>query len=341
MIECRACFRRCHLHEGQVGFCAQIGRHEDALYSLAFGVVADASATPIESKPVFHYWPGSRVLSLAGLGCNLFCKFCQNWDIAYRDARDAAGLDAPNLPPEAAAQLALEQGCQGLGWSHNEPTISPMYIIECARAARDAHLFTVCATNGMLTEEAVDELGPWIDVYRVDVKSIQREFFHRVASTPHAPNVIQSAARMRHHFGTHVEVVTNVMPGLNDSDDALSRLASNVVEQVGAQTPWHLTTYIPYAQMTHVPTTPYDTLLRARAIGRREGLRHIYIDHPESRDDADTRCPDCGALAVRRTRSRAEASGVSPHGSCNDCGATLDIRMPTGSTMSTLAAHAE
>ena len=325
---CLACVRLCRLREGQVGACTQIGCHHETLYNLAYGVIAEASVTPMESKPVYHYWPGARALSLGGLGCNLMCGFCQNWEIAFRDARDAAGLEEPNLTADAAVKLALAQQCQAISWSHNEPSITPTYILDCARAAREAGLFTVLVTNGLLTDEAIETLGPWIDVYRVDVKSMDAAFYRRVANIDRIGDTVRIAGRAQREYGAHVEVVTNVMPGLNDSDESLARIADGVVARLGAATPWSLTTYIPYALMRHVPGTPLATLLRAREIGRRSGLRFVYVDHPEAPGGTDTICPACGAVAIKRLRGRTALVGVTPAGTCAACGEGLSLVLP-------------
>jgi pyruvate formate lyase activating enzyme len=331
----------CGLREGQVGVCTQVGCHDGALYNLAYGVIAEASVTPVESKPVYHYWPGARTLSLGGLGCNLRCKFCQNWEIAFRDARDAAGLDEPNLTADAAVALALAQRCQGLSWSHNEPSITPTYVLDSARAARAVGLFTILVTNGFLTDAAIETLGPWVDVYRVDVKSRDDSFYRRVANIARAGDTLRIASRAQREFGAHVEVVTNVMPGLNDSDDALARIADGIVMSLGSNTPWNLTTYIPYALMRHVPATPLPTLLRARAIGRRSGLRFIYIDHPEAAGGTDTICPTCGAIAIQRLRGRTRLVGVTGEGHCAACGAGLSLVLPPASPKPVVSASTD
>jgi len=324
-VRCLACTRRCLLHEGSVGFCSAIENASDRLFSTAYGVVAEASVTPIESKPVFHYLPGARVLSVGGLGCNLRCRFYQNWEIAFRSARHAGGLSAPNMPPEKAVSLALEQGAQGLAWTFNEPSISPLYTADCARLAHEAGLFTVYVTNGLLTHEALSFLGPWLDVYRVDVKSLDAAFYRRIGATDRIAEMLPVARRARQEFGIHVEAVTNLMPGLNDSDEHLTRLAEQLVVQLGEQVPWHLTSYVPYAFMPEVPPTPPETLARARQIGRQAGLRFVYTDNVTDPESAHTRCPACGALVVERSPGRVVVCGLDPSGACRACGASLGI----------------
>ncbi len=326
-MRCLACVRRCLLRDGAVGYCTAVINHGGTLYNTAFGVIAEASVNTMESKPVFHYNPGARTLSLGGLGCNLRCSFCQNWEIAFRDARDAAGLTEPNLTPDAAVALALDQNCQALAWSHNEPSITPAYTLESARAARAAGLFTVYVTNGLITHEALTLLGPWLDVYRVDVKSLDTGFYRQVGGLDRISEVLPLARRAQHEFGIHVETVTNIMETMNDSDEHLARLAGRIVETLGADTPWHLTTYVPYAFMTHIPPTKPETLARTKTIGQREGLRFVYTDSLTDPNSANTRCPRCGALAIERTQSRVVIGALTPTGACAACGEPLGIRM--------------
>lgn len=322
---CLACARQCLLRQGATGYCTAIVHLDNALYSTAYGVVSEASVTPIERRPVYHYQPGSRVLCLGSLGCNLRCLFCQNWEVAFRDARSGGDLATPNLPPEQAVHLALEQGCAGLAWTFNEPSITPMYVLDCARLARAAGLYTVFVTNGMMTHEALDLLGPYIDVYRVDIKSLEPAFYQRVAGTARVADIFPVARRAQQEFGIHVETVTNLMPDLNDSDEHLSCLAECIVAQLGALIPWHLTTYVPYAHMTDVPPTPPATLQRARAIGLSAGLKFVYTDNPAELGTANTFCPGCGALVIERPARGVILRALREDGACSQCGMALGI----------------
>lgn len=324
-LRCLACSRCCLLHEGSIGFCTAIVHREQSLYSTAYGVIGEASVTPIENRPVYHYRPGTRTLCLGGLGCNLRCGFCQNWEVAFRDARKGGGLSRPNLPPERVIEMAREQGCDGIAWTFNEPSISPMYTLDCARLAHEAGLYTVFVTNGMMTQEALSLLGPYIDVYRVDLKSLNASFYQHVAGTVHIADIFPIALRALSEFGIHVETVTNLMPTLNDSEEHLSRLAERIAAQLGVNTPWHITTYVPYAHMTHIAPTPPETLQRARAIGLKIGLHFVYTDSLAAPETAHTLCPDCGALVIERTAGCVTLHALRDDGSCARCGAALNI----------------
>ena len=324
-IRCRACVRGCLLHENSLGFCTAIANWGGSLYSTAYGVIGEASVTPIENRPVYHYRPGSRVLGLGGLGCNLRCAFCQNWEVAFRDARQGGNLAVPNLSPVAAIALALKHGCAGIAWTFNEPTITPVYVRDCARIAHEAGLYTVFVTNGFLTREALNFLGPHIDVYRVDIKSVKSPFYQIVAGTVRNAELFTIAYEARETFGIHIEAVTNLMPTLNDSDEHLTHLTEQIVHWLGVQTPWHITSYVPYAHMTHIPPTPPETLTHARAIGQRAGLRFIYTDSPAAPETAHTYCPACQALVIERSALTIVNHALLPTGACAACGENLNI----------------
>jgi pyruvate formate lyase activating enzyme len=320
-----ACSRACLLHDQSVGYCTAIVNQDGKLYSTAYGVIGEASVTPIENRPVYHYRPGTRTLCLGGLGCNLRCAFCQNWEVAFRDARHSGNLSAANLLPEQAIALALEQHCEGLAWTFNEPSIMPMYLLDCARLAHAAGLYTVMVTNGMMTKQALDLLGPYIDVYRVDLKSLDADFYREVAGTTRIADVLPVARRAQQEFGIHVEAVTNLMPTLNDSTEHLERLADAIVEKLGVDTPWHLTTYVPYAHMTHIPATPAETLARASETGMSAGLRFVYTDDITAIDTAHTICPVCSTLVIERTARHVTIHALGEDGSCLACGSDLAI----------------
>lgn len=324
-VRCLACARHCLLHPNNVGYCTAIVNWRNRLFSTAYGVIGEVSVTPIENRPVYHYMPGSRILGLGGLGCNLRCAFCQNWEVAFRDARHAGKLAEPNLPPARVPALAQEHACQGLAWTFNEPSISPMYTLNSARLAREAGLFTVLVTNGLMTREALQLLGPWLDVYRVDVKSLDLAFYQRVAGTARITDILPLARHAQTEYGIHVECVTNLMPSLNDSDEHLKRLAEHIVEALGSNTPWHLTTYVPYAYMTHIPPTPPETLMRAYAIGKEAGLHFVYTDNGSAPATRHTYCPSCHTLLLERAAGRVMLRAITRAGACAFCGTQTGI----------------
>ncbi|HTK12120.1 MAG TPA: AmmeMemoRadiSam system radical SAM enzyme [Ktedonobacteraceae bacterium] len=332
-IRCLACVRQCLLPRETVGYCTAIVNWHDQLHSTAYGVIGEATVTPIENRPVYHYRPGTRTLCLGALGCNLRCAFCQNWEVAFRDARTGGHLAQPNLLPEQAIELALEQHCDGIAWTFNEPSITPMYVYTCARLAHDAGLYTVFVTNGYMTRQALALLGPYLDVYRIDVKSLDEDFYRQVASASRIDSLLPIAREAREAYGIHVETVTNLMPTLNDSDEHLKRLTHEIVQQLGENTPWHVTSYVPYAHMTHIPPTPPETLVRARSIALQTGLRFVYTDNPAAPTTAHTYCPGCGALLIERLGHRVTRHHLNDEGQCTGCGHDIPILLTPSSTV--------
>jgi pyruvate formate lyase activating enzyme len=319
-VRCTACSRRCLVREGGVGYCGAVGNEGRRLYSLTFGIVREVTVTPIENRPVFHYRPGTRVLSLGGVACQHGGRFGQATEVAFRDVPRAGAPTAANLPPERAVELALDRCCQGIAWTFDEPSISPMYTLEVGRLAHQAGLYTVFVTNGLMTPEALELLGPVLDVYCVDLESLDRAFYRRVASTDRIDEILPVARRAQRHFGMHVEAVTNLVPGLNDSREHLTRLAERIVTELGPLTPWHLTSRLPHAHPADARPMPVVTLTGALAIGLTQGLRFVYTDLA---GDASTRCPDCGALVVERLGPTVRVEAVRPDGRCSVCEAPL------------------
>lgn len=324
-IKCRVCPRDCTVSDGRSGYCCVRGNHEGEFYALTYGKITSAAADPIEKKPLFHFHPGTRVFSVGSAGCNLRCAHCQNWEIAH-DKPDKDGLARlAGLTPEAAVAAALENGCAGIAWTYNEPTIWLEYTIDTAKLAREAGLYTAYVTNGYATEEAVDAVGPHLDAYRVDVKGFTDELYARLANVKNWRTILAAAERAKKKWGCHVEIVTNIIPTMNDDEAQLSGIASWIRDALGADTPWHVTRFMPYLELSHLPPTPVATLERARAIGLDAGLKFVYIGNIPGHDGENTFCPNCGATAVERTGYAIKLKGVTEKGVCSECGKPLGL----------------
>ena len=235
---CNICQRRCLIKEGGVGSCRTIVNDEGKLYTTIYGVISSAAADPIEKKPVFHFKPGSRVFSVGTLGCNFRCVFCQNWQIAFADAVESEpGLCQTGITPERLVNLAKSHGCAGVAWTYNEPGIWLNYTLDCAKLCKDAGLYTVYVTNGYATPEHLDLIGPYLDVYRVDLKSMDDHFYKELIKVPSVQGILDVAIRAKEQWGMHVECVTNVIPGWNDTEDNLRRTATWIHDRLGENTP--------------------------------------------------------------------------------------------------------
>lgn len=320
-VRCELCPNACLIAAGHAGVCGVRRNHDGELIALTYGRLSSVAADPIEKKPIFHYRPGTQVLSLGSVGCSMRCGHCQNWRISRATPTEG---ELTNLEPREVARLADEYRCSGVAFTYNEPVIWAEYVRDVARECKDAGLFTVMVTNGYITTAGLDFLGPHIDVWRVDVKGATDATYRSLCRVESVQSVLRGAERARHRWGMHVEVVTNVIPTVNDSDAELRGIAGWIAKDLGADTPWHVTRFFPYLDYAHLPPTPPDTLARARAIGEEEGLSFVYLGNYDEPGAEDTRCPRCGAIALRRsgyTILRQETRD----GTCAQCGAALNI----------------
>ncbi len=321
-VRCAVCPRRCHIEEGQQGFCKARENHEGVLYALTYGLVSSLAVDPIEKKPLFHFHPGSRCLSLGSLGCNLRCLHCQNWSISQADPLHSGLLET--LSPEECLQAAQKEGVAGIAWTYNEPTIWLEYVLDCARLAKSAGLYTVSVTNGYITPEALAILAPWLDAYRVDLKGWSREFWQQIPQVPDPQPVFDATRLARRQYGLHLEVVTNLIPGWNDDETTLRGLARWIARELGEDTPWHLTRFYPAYRLQEVPPTPLSSLLRGERIGREEGLHYIYLGNLEGKGE-NTICPSCRTTLIERSGFSVLRSALGQDHRCPCCGLVIPI----------------
>ena len=324
VVRCRVCPRRCTIKPNRRGTCRARENRGGVLYSLIYDRVCSVAADPIEKKPLFHFFPGTDVLSLGTLGCNLACGHCQNWQIAHADVAGGRG-ELRDLPVAKLPVLADHNDCAGVAWTYNEPTIWLEYILDGARVVHEHGLYTVMVTNGYITEEALDVIGPHIDAYRVDVKGFSDELYRSLCRVPDFSPVLAAAERAQHVHDCHVEIVTNVIPTLNDDDETLAAIAGWIAGKLGPKTPWHVTRFVPYLELSHLPRTPVATLERALRVGHDAGLEFVYVGNVPGHEGENTVCPRCRRLVVERT-GYAVADAALCNGRCGMCGEDLNIR---------------
>lgn len=274
-VHCGLCPNDCRIAEGARGVCGARGVEGGRLMALTYALVSSLAVDPIEKKPVYHFHPGTTVLSAGSVGCSMRCGHCQNWRISRAD--ESGTVPVRRISPQRFVEMALEQGCAGVAWTYNEPVIWLEYVLDSARLAKEAGLYTVMVTNGYVTPAGLELLARHVDVWRTDIKGFSEESYRHLCHVRHADTVRRAAELALHTHGMHVECVTNVVPGINDSDEELRGIARWIARSLSPDVPWHVTRFMPYLDFSHVPATPIPTLLRAREIGREEGLRHVHL----------------------------------------------------------------
>ena len=327
-VSCNTCQWRCVINPGKLGVCRMYQNRDGTLYNLNYASVSSLAADPIEKKPLFHFFPGSLALSLGSWGCNFHCQDCQNWEISCPETAKPWRAQRQVLPEEAVA-MAKSHRCAGIAWTYNEPGIWFEYTLDSARLAKDNNLYTVYVTNGYLTPEALDTIGPYLDVWRVDVKGFSDSLYRDLAKINKWQGILEVARRAKDRWQMHVEVVTNIVPTMNDDDKQLRGIAGWIRDELGELTPWHVTRFYPNYNISHLPPTPLTTLEHACDIGKEAGLRFVYVGNVPGHQSESTFCYSCGKLAVERVGYQAKVVGLEGS-KCRSCGAELNFRTSGG-----------
>jgi pyruvate formate lyase activating enzyme len=313
------CPRACKLRDGQRGVCFVRAREGDDVVLTTYGRSSGFCIDPIEKKPLNHFLPGSSVLSFGTAGCNLACRFCQNWDISKSKEIDTL---ADAASPEGIALAARDHGCRSVAFTYNDPTIFYEYAIDTARACHDIGLGAVAVTAGYICPEPRRELYAHIDAANVDLKGFTEEFYRHVCGA-HLADVLDTLVYLVHDTDVWVELTTLLIPGQNDGDDEIDAMTRWVVAELGTDVPMHFTAFHPDFKMLDTPPTPASTLTRARAIARGNGVRFAYTGNVHDADGGSTRCPACDALLIERDWYRLGTYALTDDGHCTNCGTTL------------------
>jgi pyruvate formate lyase activating enzyme len=315
-VQCDLCPRACKLHEGQAGLCFVRARQDDALVLTTYGRSSGFCVDPIEKKPLSHFLPGTSVFSFGTAGCNLSCRFCQNWDISKSREIDTL---ADAASPEAIARAAGELGCRSVAFTYNDPVIFHEYAIDVAQACRESGIRPVAVTAGYVCAEPRAEFYRYMDAANVDLKGFTEEFYRQTCAGSLAP-VLETLEYVKHETGVWLEITTLLIPGLNDDDAELDRLTRWVAERLGPDVPLHFTAFHPDWRMLDRPPTPPATLTRARRIGLANGLRYVYTGNVHDPEGGTTRCHACGAALVVRDWHEIRTWQLTDKGQCSACG---------------------
>jgi len=317
-VECYLCNHRCRVAVGGYGVCGMRENRDGKLWTHAYGELIAAHVDPIEKKPLYHFLPGTASFSVAVMGCNFKCSFCQNWRISQISVRDGSAAEGFRMRPKDVVETALAQHCRSISYTYTEPTIFFEYAYDISRLARLEGLANVFVTNGFMTTEALEVIAPFLDAANVDLKSFREDFYRKVCKGRLMP-VLESIRFMK-KLGIWIEITTLVIAGSNDSEEELSDIARFIAE-VDRDIPWHISRFHPDYRMMGVGATPLETLRSAVAIGRKTGLRYIYLGNVVG-EAAETLCPGCSSPVIRRRGFWLERNDLRD-GQCPRCGTRI------------------
>lgn len=315
-VRCGLCRFRCLIADGSRGICAVRENRDGTLYSLVYGKLCAEHVDPIEKKPLFHVMPGSRSFSVASVGCNFRCRHCQNYSISQ--VHPSEHITGEDQAPDMIVNKALTAKCSSISYTYTEPTVFFEFAYETAKLARQAGLLNIFVTNGYISSEALATIAPFLDAANIDLKGFS-EVFYRDVVRARLSEVLDSIIEY-HRRGIWIELTTLIIPGLNDTEGELKGIADYIVDNLGVDTPWHVSQFYPTHQMTDRPRTPPETLRRAVDIGRAAGLRYVYEGNVPGRGGENTLCSDCGALLVERYGYIIVADRIVDS-ACPECGA--------------------
>ena len=321
-IQCDLCPRDCRLHEGQRGACFVRQREGDAMVLTTYGRSSGFCVDPIEKKPLNHFHPGSSVFSFGTAGCNLACKFCQNWDISKSREMDTL-MDAAS--PAAIAQAAADTGCASVAFTYNDPVIFAEYAMDAADACHARGIETVAVTAGYIGADARREFYSKMDAANVDLKGFTDDFYVKLCGARLQP-VLDTLVYLKHETDVWLEITTLLIPGKNDSDAELAAMCAWIARELGGEVPLHFTAFHPDYKMTDLRATPAATLTRARDIALRVGLRYVYTGNVHDRTGGTTSCPGCGEALIVRDWHEILRYDLTADGRCRHCDTALPGR---------------
>lgn len=318
-VRCNLCNHRCLIAPHKRGICGVRENKDGVLYTLVYGQVIARHVDPVEKKPLFHFHPGSRSYSIATVGCNFHCLFCQNYEISQMP-RDEGRIAGEPFPPEEVVEAAEKSRCKSISYTYTEPTIFFEYAYQTAKLAKARGIENVFVSNGYMTPEAIETIRPYLQAANIDLKAYSDKFYKEMCGAKLTP-VLQNLKLMK-KLGIWVEVTTLIIPTLNDSEKELQAIANFILTELGPETPWHVSRFHPMYRLTGLPSTPVRTVLRAREIGLRAGLYYVYSGNIPGQGGENTHCHRCGSLLIERLGFTILQHKVV-NGQCPKCQATV------------------
>jgi pyruvate formate lyase activating enzyme len=318
-IKCTLCPRYCLIGQNQPGFCYVRKNIEGQLITLAYNHPTGFAIDPIEKKPLSHFYPGTSILSFGTAGCNLGCKFCQNWSMSKAKLDDLNALD---ITPEGVVALAQKHNVPSIAYTYNDPVIFGEYVIDISRLAREAGIKSVMVTNGYIDKEARKDVYQFIDAANVDLKAFSERFYHKLTGA-HLNDVLDTLKWLVHETDVWIEITTLLIPGENDSDDELTRMCDWILTSLKDSVPLHFTAFHPDFKMNDHNVTPPSTLKRARDIALRTGIKYCYMGNVHDREGQSTFCPECSEVVIERDWHSVIQNRLDD-GRCPECNALID-----------------
>ena len=315
-VQCDLCPRFCKLHEGQRGLCFIRANQDNRIVMTSYGLSSGYCIDPIEKKPLNHFLPGTPVLSFGTAGCNLACKFCQNWDISK--SRELQTL-ADSASPELIARAAQELGCRSVAYTYNDPVIFHEYAIDVAKACHEVGVKSVSVSAGYVCPEPRAEFYQHMDAANIDLKAFDEDFYHKLTGA-HLQPVLETLQYLYHETDVWLETTTLLIPGKNDSDKELEEMTQWVVENLGPDMPMHFSAFHPDYKMMDIPSTPKETLIRAREIAMKNGVRYAYTGNVHNQAGDSTYCHHCGTTLIGRDWYELSEWNLDAQGHCTSCG---------------------
>jgi len=318
-VKCSLCNHRCTIQDGKYGICGVRMNRQGSLKAMTYGKISAEAVDPIEKKPLFHYLPGTLSYSLGSIGCNFHCEHCQNWHISRAELE---GAMLRELPPAEGVKRAIASGSKSISWTYNEPTIWHEYPLDMGSLAKAKGLGTVYVTNGYITEEALRELAPMLGAFRVDLKAFTDDFYKKICGAKLQP--VLDSAQLAKELGMHVETVTLVIPGLNDSMEEQEKLIRWVIEHLGPETPMHFSAFHPDYKMLDRGATPVATLEKIYKKAKALGLRFPYLGNVPRNSYENTYCPHCNTTLIERQGFSSRFVALDGN-QCTNCGEKIEI----------------
>ncbi|MCP4649448.1 MAG: AmmeMemoRadiSam system radical SAM enzyme [PVC group bacterium] len=320
-VYCRLCMRKCLIDEGHLGWCQTRVNKEGALYTLTYGQVASMTISPIEKKPMYHFFPGSIWLTLGGVGCNFKCHGCQSWDVSHCDVKKK--LPQTNyMSPETVVKKAKKNGCKGIVFTYNEPTMWFEYTLDVFKKAKEEGLSTCYVTNGYMTPQALDMISEYLDGFCVSIKGAFIESYTRISDISDINTIFSNTSDAKRKHAIHVEIITSIIPGYNSNEKESKEICAWIFAELGKDTPLHLTRFFPYGDFKDVAPTPAGLLDNLYKVAKREGIYYVYVGNIPGHNASHTYCQNCKKMVIKR-KEYDEIEAILREGHCPHCNALI------------------